>query len=171
MPRNRTRMVALSALLVAVMLILGYIENLIPLGMPGIKLGLSNSVLLLAIYWLGVPRAFILMGLKVFLSGFMFAGVNAMMYSLAGGLLSMIAMALLHLVPDISPMGVGAVGAVMHNVGQVGLAMIVIGNDGLVYYMGILVLVGLVTGIVTGYVSKLLMQRLPAELRPDPKKE
>lgn len=167
MARNSTRALALSSLLVAVMLILGYIESFIPTGaVPGIKLGLSNSVLLLAIYWLGIPTAFVLMVVKVLLSGLMFAGVSTMMYSFAGGLLSMIVMSLLYQVKDMSPVGIGAAGAVMHNVGQVGLAMIVLKTDKLLYYMAILMLVGLVTGLATGTVAKLLMRRLPASLRP-----
>lgn len=162
-----TRNLALSALLVAIMLILGYIENMIPTGpVPGIKLGLSNGVLLLAIYWLGIPLSFGLMVAKVGLSGLLFAGVNAMMYSFAGGLLSMIAMAILSRFKSISPIGVGVAGGVMHNVGQVGLAMIVLNTNRLVYYMAILMLVGAVTGAATGTVAKLLMARLPQSLRP-----
>ena len=83
MARNNTRALTLSAMLVAIMLILGFIEQRIPLvpADPHIKLGLSNSVLLFAVYWLGIPTAFVLMLLKVLLSGFLFAGVNAMLYA------------------------------------------------------------------------------------------
>ena len=69
--RERTQRIALSGLLVALMLVLGYVESLIPVaaGIPGIKLGLSNGVLIFAIYMLGIPTAFVLMLLKVVLSG------------------------------------------------------------------------------------------------------
>lgn len=95
--RERTQWVALCGLLVALMLVLGFVESLMPVaaGMPGIKLGLSNGVLIFAVYMLNLPTAFVLMVLKVLLSGLLFGGVNAMMYAFAGGLVSMVFMALL----------------------------------------------------------------------------
>ena len=154
-------------LLVTVMLMLGYLENLVPTGVPGIKLGLSNSVLLLAIYWLGIPTALILMVVKVVLSGILFSGVSAMMYAFAGGVLSMVVMSVLYKARGFSPIAIAMAGAVFHNVGQVGLAMVILETDRLVYYMAILMLAGLVTGFVTGTVTSLLMKRLPASMKPE----
>ena len=160
--RDKVTKLALSAMLVAVMLVLGFVESLIPVGsVPGIKLGLSNSVLLLSLYWLGIPVSIVLMIAKVFLSGFLFGNLMAIQYSLAGGVLSLIMMILLiYVVRGISPVGVGIAGAVMHNVGQVLLAMLVLQTSQLVYYMAILVLVAILTGAVTGTVAKLLMKHL-----------
>ncbi|MEA4899522.1 Gx transporter family protein [Bacillota bacterium Meth-B3] len=161
-----TKGLALSALLVAVMMITGYIEHMIPTGVPGIKLGLSNSVLLIALYWLGVPNSFLLMGAKVLLSGVTFAGLGpATLYSLAGGLLSLVGMALLHRVKDISPIGVGVVGGVLHNVGQLAVAMAMLGTN-LLLPMSYLIVVGGIMGAVTGSVAQLLMRRLPPSMRP-----
>ena len=158
--------ISLSAILVAIMLILGYIESLIPLGpVPGIKLGLSNSVLLLGLCWLGIPATFCLMIAKVVLSGLLFSGVNAMMYSLAGGLLSMIGMSILYHTGSFSKVTVGMAGGLLHNVGQVGLAMIILETDKLVYYMAILMFVGLGTGFVTGQLATILDKRLPESLK------
>ena len=158
--------ISLSAILVAIMLVLGYIESLIPLGpVPGIKLGLSNSVLLLGLCWLGIPATFYLMIAKVVLSGLLFSGVNAMMYSFAGGLLSMIGMSILCHTGSFSKVTVGMAGGLLHNVGQVGLAMIVLETDKLVYYMAILMFVGLGTGFVTGQLATILDKRLPDSLK------
>ena len=167
MRRNSVRRLTLSALLVAVMLILGYIESLIPTGVPGIKLGLSNSVLILAICWLGVPNAFLLMLVKVFLSGFLFSGFSAMLYSLAGGVLSILTMILLLRVGRFHLVVTALGGAVMHNVGQVALAMWMLRTKGLVFYMAVLMLVGLVTGFVTGTLASVLIRRLPRDLLPE----
>ena len=94
--RGKTYRLALSALFVSVMMVLGYIESMIPIGsIPGIKLGLSNSVLLLSLYWLGIPTSFMLMLVKVLLSGFLFGNPLAMQYALGGGIVSMIAMILI----------------------------------------------------------------------------
>ncbi len=161
MPNRKTRIITISAMLAAVMLVIGYVENLVPTGVPGIKLGLSNSVLILAIYWLGIPVAFVLMVVKVVLSGLLFSGVSAMMYSFAGGLLSMIGMSVMYKTKGFSSVTIAMVGAVLHNVGQVGLAMIVLETGRLAYYMGVLMLVGLGTGFVTGTVAKMLMKRMP----------
>ena len=165
MERKQVRRLALSALLVAVMLMLGYVESLIPTGIPGVKLGLSNSVLILAICWLGIPAAFALMLVKVFLSGFLFSGVSAMMYALAGGALSMITMSVLYRL-GFSLRAAAIAGAVLHNVGQVAMAMWILRTDGLVWYMGILMLVGLVTGSVTGTIAQVLDKRMPKSLLP-----
>ena len=165
MEHRRVKRLALSALLTAVMLMLGYVESLVPTGIPGVKLGLSNSVLILAICWLGVPHAFVLMIVKVLLSGFLFSGVNAMMYALAGGVLSMLAMSVLHRL-GFSLTVTAMAGAVMHNVGQVALAMLMLRTGGLVYYMAVLMLVGLVTGFVTGTAVEILVRRLPDSMLP-----
>jgi len=160
MELNRTKRLTISSLLVAVMLVLGYIESLIPVGaIPGIKLGLSNSVLLLGIVWLGIPNTILLMFCKVLLSGFLFAGFSAMMFSLVGGITSMLVMCLLYKL-DFDIVAIGIAGAVAHNIGQVGLAMIILQTDKLVYYMAILMLVGIVTGFATGTAAKLLKKRL-----------
>ncbi len=166
--RDRVTGLALSAMLLAVMLVLGFVESLIPIGsVPGIKLGLSNSVLLLSLYWLGIPVSIVLMIAKVFLSGFLFGNLMAIQYSLSGGVLSLIMMILLiYAVRGIGPVGVGIAGAVMHNVGQVLLAMLVLQTNQLIYYMAILVLVGILTGAVTGTVAKLLMKHLRHSLQP-----
>ena len=164
---KKTRRLTVSALLVTVMLMLGYLENLVPTGVPGIKLGLSNSVLLLAIYWLGIPTALILMVVKVVLSGILFSGVSAIMYAFAGGVLSMVVMSVLYKARGFSPIAIAMAGAVFQNVGQVGLAMVILETARLVYYMAILMLAGLVTGFVTGTVTSLLMKRLPASMKPE----
>lgn len=171
MRNYRIRRLAVSALLVTVMLMLGYVESLVPTGLPGIKLGLSNSVLILAIVWLGIPAAFALMVVKVLLSGFLFSGVNAMMYAFAGGLLSMVVMSALYKTRAFSLTPIAMAGAVAHNVGQVALAMLILQTAKLVYYMAILMLAGLVTGFVTGTIASILIRRLPRDLLPkDPGK-
>ena len=164
--RKSTRRLALSAMFVAVMLILGYIESLIPIGtIPGIKLGLSNSVLLLSLYWLGIPVSFCLMLVKVVLSGILFSGINAMLYSLAGGILSMVGMSLLFRTKAFSPVSIGMAGGLLHNVGQVGLAMLILETDKLIYYMAVLMFVGMATGFVTGQLARILDKRLPPDMR------
>lgn len=160
--REKTQRIALSGLLVALMLVLGYVESLLPVaaGIPGIKLGLSNGILIFAVYMLGIPTAFVLMVLKVVLSGLMFGGVSAMMYAFAGGLVSMIFMSLLSRIKGVHVVVVSMVGGLMHNVGQVGLAMVMLSTPKLLYYMAILMVVGLGCGALTGVCADSVMKHL-----------
>lgn len=149
-------------LLVSVTLILGYVESLLPPlpGIVGAKLGLSNVVLLFSLYTLGTGASFVLMALKVLLSGLLFGGVSAMAYAFAGGACSMLAMVLIKRVKGVSVMGVSMLGAVFHNAGQVALAMWILQTDKLLYYLAVLIVIGLVTGILTGTVAALVMKHL-----------
>lgn len=152
---------ALCGLLTAMMLVLGFIESMIPVaaGVPGIKLGLSNGVLMFALYMLDAPTAFVLMIVKVVLSGLMFGGVSAMLYALAGGVLSMITMILLKKL-KFHILVVSMFGAVMHNVGQVLMAILIVNTPQLVYYMAVLMLVGLGTGAVTGIAANTTIKHI-----------
>lgn len=159
---EKTYRVALSSMLVALMLVLGFVESQLPVapGIPGIKLGLSNGVLIFAVYMLGIPSAYLLMVLKVVLSGLLFGGVNAMMYSFAGGLVSMTLMCLLSRVPGVHPIVVSMVGGVAHNAGQVALAMVLLGTPKLWYYLAVLMAVGLGTGALTGIAANSVMRHM-----------
>lgn len=158
--RKRTRRVALCGVLLALMLVLGRVESMIPLmvGVPGVKLGLSNGVLIFAVYMLDIPSACVLMALKVTLSSALFAGFGAFPYALAGGVLSLAAMILLSRVKGMHPVTVSMIGGVMHNIGQVAMAMLMLHTWRLTYYMALLMLVGLATGALTGVCAHQVMK-------------
>ena len=145
------------------MLILGWVESLVPINaaVPGIKLGLSNSVLIFAVYMLDIPTAYVLMVLKVLLScAFLHQPAQMMIYGFAGGLLSLTGMVLLSRVKGMHPVTVSMVGGVLHNVGQVGMAIILLHTPALVYYMAVLTLVGLACGLLTGVCANQVMKHL-----------
>lgn len=156
-----TQKLALAAIMVAVMMTLGYIESLIPIStVPGIKLGLANSVLVIALYWLNARTCFMIMTVKVVLLGFMFGNPMMILYSLAGGALSLAVMALLRRVKGVSPIGVGIAGGAMHNVGQVAVAALMLGTPSILSYLAILLPVGAGMGFLTGTVATLLSKRI-----------
>jgi len=160
--RQKTQRVALMGLMLSLMLILGFVESRLPVpGLPGVKLGLSNGVLLFALYLLDVPSALLLMVLKILLSGFLFGNPSSMMYAAAGGVVSLTGMILLSRSRQFSPVVVSMAGGLLHNVGQVGLAMIILQTPGLLVYMAILMLIGMVTGLATGVAAKAVIQRFP----------
>lgn len=154
--------VALCGLLTAVMMVLGYVESRIPVlvGVPGIKLGLANSVLVYAVYLLS-PRVTVgLMLVKVVLSALLFASPLAMAFSLTGGVLSTAGMLLAKRMKGFGMVGVSVIGALLHNAGQVLVAVWLVGNVNLLYYLAILALTAVVTGMVTGLCAGLVMKAL-----------
>lgn len=161
--RGNTRQIALSGLLTALMLVFGFIERMLPIpgAPPGVKLGLANSVLLYAVYMMDTKESFVLMLLKVLLTGFLFGNPQSMIYSFSGSLLSVCAMLLMHKVKQVSPVGVSVVGACFFNVGQVIAAAIIVNMPALlVSYLPVLLISAVVTGVLTGVAATLVMKHL-----------
>ena len=147
--------VAKLGLLTAVAIVLGYFEHLLPVsGIPGVKLGLANTVLLYALYLLDVPSAILLMFLKVGVSGLLFGGPAAMLYSFAGGVLSLVVMIFARKLPGFSVVGVSVLGAVAHNVGQMLVAVFVVETRAILAYLPILLIAAAVTGTLTGLIAR-----------------
>lgn len=153
---------AFYGMFLALALVAGYIEQLIPvnLGVPGVKLGLANIVTMLLLYIAGVPAACLISALRIVLSGFLFGSGFAMVYSAAGVAMSMLVMALLKKTKKFSSVGVSVAGGIFHNVGQIIVAMLVLETKALAYYLPILILSGLAAGILIGILSGILTKRL-----------
>jgi len=155
--------VALMAMMTALAFVLSWIERLFPPiagAVPGIKLGLANVVVLIMLYHRGFRQAFVVSLVRVLAVGFVFANLNAMLYSLAGGLFSLCVMGLARRTRWFSPVGVSVAGGVAHNVGQILLAMLILGSGLLVTYLPVLLVAGAVTGIVTGVVATGVLRHL-----------
>ena len=163
MRNKRAQNIALSGLLTSLMLVFGLIERQFPLtaAIPGVKL--ANSVLLYSLYMLGIKQSFVLMLLKALMSWLIYTNMNAMFYSLGGGLLSLIAMILVSRVKGVSIIGVSALGAVFFNVGQILVAVVMLNTPQLIFtYLPILMISGVVTGVLTGIVAQMVMKHLKA---------
>ncbi len=166
-PSMTTRTITRMALLTAVAVVLGYIESLLMavtmLGLPpGVKLGLANTVLLYAVYLLDGKSAFVLMVLKVGLSGLMYGGVSAMLFSFGGGLLSLVMMLLTKNLSrgKVSIIGVSVMGAVFHNVGQAIVAAFLVNTAAIVGYVPFLLVSAVITGVLTGVAAKFAIHAL-----------
>ena len=165
MRNKKVQQVALSGLLTSLMLVFGFIERQFPLPVPvpGIKLGLANSVLLYALYMLGIRQTIVLMLLKSLMSWLIYMNLSAMLYSFAGGVLSVAAMILVSRMKGVSPIGVSALGAVFFNICQILMAAWVLGTPQLIVtYLPVLMVSGVLTGILTGVIAKLVMKHLRA---------
>lgn len=156
---NRNKKLANMAMLVALAMIFSYVENLIPInfGVPGMKLGVANLVTVTGLYFLKTPEVLAVSVLRVLLTGFIFGNGMSIIYSLAGGILSFLVMALMKRLKGFSVAGVSIAGGVSHNIGQIIVASIVVENLKLVYYLPALLIAGTVTGFVMGMISKKLL--------------
>ena len=152
--------------LTALGLIIGYIEFLIPipLGIPGVKPGFANIVIVWALYSLGPWEALMINGMRIFLSGFLFGNFSMILYSLAGAAVSFLCMCLAKKSGLFSMIGVSMIGGVMHNMGQLLVAMAVLETVSLVYYGPVLLAVGVITGLLIGIVTGEVKKRIPAAL-------
>lgn len=159
-----SKRVALSGILVALAFVFGYIEFLLPLpiGIPGMKLGLANLIVLLCLYTLGAPMAAVVSLVRILLAGFTFGSVSGMLYSLAGGVLSFLVMWLCSRCKQFTPIGVSMLGGIMHNVGQLLVAFLLLGVSGVIYYLLPLLIAGAVTGFLIGAVGKLILPHMEA---------
>ncbi len=159
-----TKQLTLCALLTAMALALSYLENLFPLALaipvPGVKLGLANIVTIFALYALGAGQALLILTARCLL-GSLFAGnMNALLFSLLGGLCATGTMILLSRLPGLSVYGVSLGGAAAHNCGQIAAAVLTLGSGAPLYYLPVLLAVSLLTGGLTGLASACLFRGL-----------
>ena len=158
-PKLAARQAALCGILVAVGFALSYLEAILPpLPVAGLKLGLANCVLLLALYSLGWKQAALVMLGRVLLSTLLLSGLSALPFSLMGGVLSLAVMALLYKRRALSPYGVSAAGAAAHHIGQVLAAVVVLKSTTVLAMLVYLLPLSIPTGLLMAWVFR----RLPA---------
>lgn len=157
-----SKKVAEYGVFIALALILSYVESLIPINfaIPGIKLGLANLVIIIALDRVSYIEALALSVIRVLLSGFMFGNMMMIIYSLAGGILSLLVMGALKKLDLHSITAISIAGGVAHNVGQLVVAMLVVSTWQIAYYAPILILSGLVTGLVIGILANEIIKRI-----------
>ncbi len=156
------RTIALLAMMIALALVFSYVESLIPInfGIPGVKLGLANLVIVAALYLMNARQTLLISVVRIILAGLLFGNLFSILYSLAGGLLSLGIMVLIKRSGRVSVVTVSVFGGIFHNIGQILVAMAVIENLNLVFYLPVLLLSGFVTGLVIGIVSRLILPRI-----------
>ena len=149
-------------LLIALALALSWLESLLPPpGVPGVKLGVPNLVIVFALYRLGARDAWCLSAVRVLLASALFGSGVSLAYSAAGAVLSLCVMVLLKKTGKFSPVGVSVAGGVAHNAGQVLVAMALLETARLAWYLPVLWVSGTVAGVLIGIVSGELVKRVP----------
>ena len=159
---SNTKALTTCALLTALALVLSYIEFLLPLniGVPGVKLGLANIVVVMALYYLSPRYGLYVNVARICLAALLFGNLFSALYALAGGLVSLAIMILLKKTDKFSAVAVSAAGGVFHNLAQIAVAALVTSTPGIFGYFSVLTAAGIATGIFNGIVCILILRKL-----------
>ena len=154
--------IATSALMIALAMILSFVESQIPsfFPIPGIKLGLANIAVIFALYRLSIKDAIVVSLIRVVVVSTLFGTSLTLAYSLSGAVLSLLIMVLLKKSDRFSIVGVSVAGGISHNIGQIIMAIILMHNSVISYYLPFLIISGIVTGVVIGLVSAKIVERV-----------
>ena len=159
----RTKKITFLALFASLALLLSYVEMLLPpifTAVPGVKMGLHNIIIIHILYRFGIKEAVVVSGVRLAIVTMLFGNVTMFCYSLAGAVLSLAVMGILKKLDFMSTVGVSVAGAIMHNVGQVLVAILLMHTTEIGYYMIVLSVTGTIAGIFIGLCGALMHKRL-----------
>lgn len=159
--------VAKYGMLIALAFIFSYLEAMIPIPVPipGIKLGLANLVIIVGLYTVGISGTIVVSLIRIVLVGLTFGNLFSMVYSLAGGALSLLLMVMCKKANWFSQTGISIIGGIGHNVGQLSIAALVVQTSGVFYYMPALLVAGVVSGAVIGLLGGMVTTRIQVVIR------
>ena len=163
----KTKKLTVLALLSAAALIFAYVESLFPplvASIPGIKMGLPNIAIIFTLYKFGVKEAFVVSFIRLIFVSLLFGNIMSFWYSLAGAVLSLSVMAILKKLDLFSLAGISVAGGVLHNLGQILVAIILTGVGEIAYYMIFLAISGTISGILIGLVSAFIIKRIKLKI-------
>ena len=158
----KTKKVAFLGMCIALSMILSFVESQIPplAAVPGVKMGLPNIVMVFMLYKVGAKETAIVSILRVILVGILFGTPLSMIYSLAGATLSLIGMILLKKTNIFAHVTVSVAGGILHNIGQIATACIVMETAQIAYYLPVLFISGTIAGILIGLTAAMILKRL-----------
>lgn len=160
-----SRKVSYCAMMIALAMVFSYVEVLIPInfGIPGIKLGVANLVIVVGLYLLRPQEVVLISMIRILMVSYMFGTGMSLLYSLTGGILSFIGMVLVKKIKSCSILGVSMVGGILHNMGQLLIAAWVVQNLKIFYYFPVLLIAGSITGICIGILSGKILEVVKKE--------
>ena len=159
--KSTTKALTVGSMLTALALIFSYIEFLLPIsiGIPGIKLGFANIVVVYALYKLGPRHALLVDICRVILSGLLFGTVFSTLYAMAGAVFSLFGMILLKKLNIFTTAGVSMAGGVLHNLGQIIVAVFVVETAQVFAYFPVLVFSGIAAGAINGIIATVCLRK------------
>ena len=160
--RKAARNTAVYGMLIGLAFIFSYLEAIVPIPVPipGVKLGLANLVVIVGLYTIGIPGTIAVALIRIVLVGFTFGNVSSMLYSLSGGIVSLILMIAFRKLNWFSQTGVSIIGGIGHNIGQLMMAAFKTETAGVFYYLPFLIVAGVVSGAVIGLLGGLVTARI-----------
>ena len=158
----KTKKIAVLALAIALAMILSFVESQIPafVAIPGVKIGLANIAMVFVLYKLGWKEAVLISLVRVFMISVLFGTAVSLFYSVAGAVLSLTGMVLLKKTGLFSTVAVSVTGGVLHNIGQILMACLLLETNVIVYYLPFLILSGVIAGVVIGVVAAIMVNRV-----------
>ncbi len=162
----KTKKLTVLSLCIAIAMVLSFIESQIPafVAIPGVKAGLANIAVVYALYKLGWKEAILVSMVRVVLVSLLFGNFMSLFYSLAGAALSLIGMIVLKKTDRFSCVAVSVTGGVLHNIGQILIAGIILETDVLRYYLPFLLVSGTIAGIIIGILAAYLVRRVDVKI-------
>lgn len=160
--KDMGKKVGITGVLISLAMIFSYVEAILPLSIsvPGVKLGIANLVVIVAMYTMGYRVALVINCLRIVAVGLLFTGAFGVLYSMSGAVMSFLVMSMLKKSQKPSIIGVSMAGGVFHNVGQLLMAGFLVSNMSVFVYLPVLLFAGLVTGIIVGFLSREILDRL-----------
>ena len=161
----KTKKIAVLALAIALAMILSFVESQIPafVAIPGVKIGLANIAVVFVLYKLGWKEAVLISLVRVVMVSMLFGTLVSLFYSVAGAVLSLTGMVLLKKTGLFSTVAVSVTGGVLHNIGQILMACLLLETNVIVYYLPFLILSGVIAGVVIGVVAAIMVNRVQVE--------
>ena len=161
----KTKKIAVLALAIALAMILSFVESQIPalVAIPGVTIGLANIAVVFVLYKLGWKEAVLISLVRVVMVSMLFGTLVSLFYSVAGAVLSLTGMVLLKKTGLFSTVAVSVTGGVLHNVGQILMACLLLETNVIVYYLPFLILSGVIAGVVIGVVAAIMVNRVQVE--------
>ena len=160
--------VCLLGLTVSLAMILSFVESQVPpfVAIPGVKMGLANIAVVFALYKMDWKSAAVISAVRVLLVGLLFGNGASLLYSIAGAVVSFLSMVMLKKSGLFSHAAVSVAGGVMHNMGQIGMACVLMNTNILKYYAPFLIFSGTVAGIAIGALAAVLIKRIEIKVHP-----
>ena len=157
-----SKKVAFYGVFAALAILMGYVESLFPpsVSVQGVKLGLANVIVLIALYFMGAKAALGINVIRVVISALLFSGFSGFLYSIAGAGVSFIIVVLAKKIKSSGIIGVSVLGGVAHNIAQIGVAAAVLNTPGLFYYLPVLIISGVVMGVITGIAARYCLNHI-----------
>ena len=159
---DKTKKIATYGVMAALAMILSYVEMQLPafVAIPGVKLGLTNIVVLVALYKMGYKSALFINIVRIIAVSLLFGTFMSFAFSFTGGMLSTLVMLLLKKSDKFSAVGVSVAGGITHNIGQILAAMLLLNTKAIIWYLPVLWLSGILSGLLIGLIGALIVKRI-----------